>query len=89
MYQDQYQSPDDRKLRAETLMIKQLGDQMGYGHLMSLASSLWRKKLVDSKTPIEGAFVPTCIPFIEKEYQEMTIREAENYDKIVEKYVRR
>ena len=34
---------------------------------MSIASALWRKNLEDSGYPTSGAFVPTCLPFVEKE----------------------
>lgn len=40
-------------------IIKSIGDQIGYGHLMCIASALWRKRLKETGTPPEGAFVPT------------------------------
>ena len=43
--------------------VKQLGDEIGYGHLMELASALWRKKLKYSGMPESGAFVTTIIPY--------------------------
>lgn len=48
----------DKLLKEEMLSVKQLGDKIGYGNLMSWASALWRKKLYDQECPTIGAFVP-------------------------------
>lgn len=48
----------------EIKRVKQLGDEIGYGHLMSIASALWRKDLKEMNIPEEGAFVPTIFSFI-------------------------
>lgn len=42
----------------EALMVKMLGEEIGYGNLMCWASALWRKSLADEGLPISGAFVP-------------------------------
>lgn len=63
--------------------VKEIGEKIGYGHLMSLASSLWRKSLKEQGYPIVGAFVPTCIPFVKKEHMEMHENDAKQYDDIV------
>ena len=47
----------DKTLKEEMFSVKQLGDKIGYGNLMSWASALWRKKLYDLDCPIDGAFV--------------------------------
>ena len=52
--------------------VKKLGDEIGYGHLMELASALWRKDMLEKNFPISGVFVPTIKGFIEKEYQKIT-----------------
>jgi len=70
-------------MTAEVNRVKELGEQIGYGHLMSIASALWRKNLEDSGYPVSGAFVPTCLPFVEKELAEATKPEREMYDKMV------
>jgi hypothetical protein len=71
----------------EIQLVKDLGEQIGYGHLMILASALWRKSLKDKGYPEIGAFVPTCMPFIgDKEILEATERENEMYDKLIEKH---
>ena len=70
-------------MKEEVKVIKKLGEEMGYGHLMSIASSLWRNKMRDEGYPIVGSFVPTCIPFIEKEHRDMHEDTAEYYDEYV------
>lgn len=66
----------------EIQAVKLLGDTIGYGHLMSLASALWRKKLLDAGGPVTGAFVPTIDSFIKDEYKD-TLIENKFYDDIV------
>lgn len=39
----------------EIEIVKQLGDQIGYGHLMSLASALWRQTLKEKGYPTNTA----------------------------------
>ena len=63
--------------------VKELGEKIGYGNLMSIASALWRKTLKDSGTPIVGAFVPTCTLFIKDEYKELTNEGVEIYDDLI------
>jgi len=50
-------------------LIKSIGDQIGYGHLMSIASALWRKKLNESGVPESGAFVPMVQAGIKDDWQ--------------------
>ena len=51
---------DERMKRREyeAVMVKMLGEEIGYGNLMCWASALWRKSLADEGRPISGAFVP-------------------------------
>lgn len=42
----------------EILEVKKLGDKIGYGHLMQLASALWRHDLRMGGISMSGAFVP-------------------------------
>lgn len=42
----------------EIFDVKELGDRIGYGHLMELASALWRYDLQSHGHPSIGAFVP-------------------------------
>ena len=39
--------------------VRELGEKIGYGELMSLASIIWAAKLVDQGLPDEGAFYAT------------------------------
>lgn len=66
----------------EINVVKNLGESIGYGHLMSIASALWRKSLKEKGYHEDGAFVPTCIDFINKEMFEMTEESNKMYDKI-------
>lgn len=70
----------------EINVVKNLGESIGYGHLMSIASALWRKSLKEKGYPEDDAqklaFVPTCIDFINKEMFEMTEESNKMYDKI-------
>ena len=43
--------------KEEILQVKSLGDSIGYGNLMTIASALWRYDLKIKNYPIEGAFV--------------------------------
>jgi len=77
------------KLSNEIEIVRELGDKIGYGHLMSLASALWREKLKETGMPTVGAFVSTCLPFIKEEHQQMTSESEKHYDQIVEAYGRK
>lgn len=70
-------------MKEDVKRVKAIGEEMGYGHLMSIASSLWRAKMVKEGYPLSGAFVPTCIPFIKKEDLKMHEDSANHYDKYV------
>lgn len=70
------------KLKKEIEAVKQLGDQIGYGHLMSLASSLWREILAPDGVE-SGAFVPVCTYSVKDEDLDMVNNSIEHYDKIV------
>jgi hypothetical protein len=42
----------------EILDVKELGEKIGYGNMMAVASALWRKSLKDKGYPTGGAFIP-------------------------------
>lgn len=69
-------------LKKEIEAVKQLGEKIGYGHLMSIASSLWRELLAPDGIE-SGAFVPVCTYSVKKEDLEMVNNSIEHYDKIV------
>ena len=74
-----------RNLEQEVKAVQKLGEEIGYGNMMTIASSLWRKKLRDEGYPISGAFVPTCIGMFDKEGEDMAKDEAIRYDSFVDK----
>lgn len=86
MIDDKIQKFFDAKLPGEIEAVKSLGEKIGYGHLMELASALWREKLKQTNTPTDGAFVTTIIHSIKKSDVKMTINTCKTYDSIIEKY---
>ena len=71
------------KMTDDAQQVKELGDKIGYGHMMTLASALWRKSLGQAGIPTDAAFVTTCLPFMNEEDQRNTLLENELYDKLV------
>ena len=45
-------------IEQEREAVKLLGEAMGYGNMMLLASDLWKEMLIQEGYPISGAFVP-------------------------------
>lgn len=64
----------------DMLLVKSLGEKIGYGNLMNMASSLWRYSLKKSNSPIIGAFVPVI--------KEKLDRDSIAYDNMVEKLLK-
>ena len=71
-------------LKSEIKLVKIIGEQIGYGHMMLLASALWRKSLNERGVPESGAFLPTILTLIKDEEHEMAQRESHFYDKLIE-----
>ena len=69
----------------EVNAVQRIGEQIGYGHLMSLASALWRRQLTKEYNEkfAEGAFVPTLKMLVVKDWQENIEKENKIYDDIV------
>ena len=69
----------------EVAAVQRLGEQIGYGHLMSLASALWRRNLTKEygEKVGEGAFVPTLKMLVVEDWQENIEKENKLYDSIV------
>jgi hypothetical protein len=42
----------------EKELVKFIGEQIGYGNMMNLASKLWREDMIANGCPISGVFVP-------------------------------
>lgn len=77
----------DDRLKIEITLVKNLGDQIGYGNLMGLASALWRKALIDSGCPKEltelSVFVPVSIAGVKDEWLDEVKGSASIYDSYV------
>ena len=71
-------------MKGEIKKVEELGEDIGYGHLMCLASALWRKKLSETGT-ISGAFIPVTNDMIVKDsdIQKIVKDEIKLYDKII------
>lgn len=41
--------------------VKALGDKIGYGNMMHLASELWKEYLAKTIFPTSGAYVPVIV----------------------------
>ena len=69
----------------EVAAVQRLGEQIGYGHLMSLASALWRRSLIKEygEKVAEGAFIPTLKMLVVEDWQENVEKENKLYDSIV------
>jgi hypothetical protein len=76
----------DSKLKREVEAVRQLGSQMGYGHMMELASALWREDLQKTIGFSSGAFVPVCTYSIKKADIPMIEKSSNQYDKIVKNH---
>lgn len=60
--------------KREILAVKRLGEEIGYGNMMDIASALWAMKLSDAKT-IRISHVPTVQPRMKKREWERTKEE--------------
>lgn len=69
----------------EVNAVQRLGEQIGYGHLMSLASALWRRKLTKEydENFAKGAFVPTLKMLVVEDWQENIEKSNRLYDEII------
>ncbi len=70
----------------EIIEVQELGEKIGYGNMMSIASALWRKSAREKGYPISGVFVPTCLEFIKEDLQDLDKDGRQIYDKMVSKY---
>lgn len=52
---------DEERFKRECEEVKRLGDQIGYGNMMIIASALWAKMLIDEGWTDSGAFFPTIL----------------------------
>jgi len=73
----------EKQLVEEVLLVKRIGDRIGYGHLMSLASALWRRKFPSEAA--SGAYVCVCETSVKKDIMDAVKATNEVYDEIVKK----
>lgn len=59
---------DIEGLKGEELLVKKLGEKIGYGNLMTIASKLWKVDLFINGYPESGAFIPVCEYQVKKRY---------------------
>ena len=52
---------NEERFKREVEAVKSLGDQIGYGNVMTIASALWAKMLIDEGGTDAGVFYPTLI----------------------------
>jgi hypothetical protein len=62
--------------RDEIIAVKELGEKIGYGNMMDIASALWSENLtaIDGKERI--AHVPTVLPCLKKKEAVRTANEV-------------
>jgi len=58
----------DRDIQ-DVYAVKQLGDAIGYGHLMDIAHELWARHLEDKGLPRRGSHCVVGYPMVKEEYQ--------------------
>ena len=73
----------EKQMVEEVLLVKRIGDRIGYGHLMSLASALWRRHL--PKGQEHGAYVCVCDVSVKEDILDAVRATNEVYDEIVKK----
>lgn len=71
----------------EIKAVKELGERIGYGNLMHIASALWdrdlRRTMKDNEFN-DGCFVPTCFCFVKDKFRNMTMSEhLQEYNRVV------
>lgn len=71
--------------KQEIEAVKQLGEAIGYGNMMTLATALWRKSLRDEGYPQSGAFISTVYGLLDEEGKRIADKELPLYDELIEK----
>jgi hypothetical protein len=74
----------DNQLRAEIAAVKSLGEKIGYGQMMSIASALWRDSLKKDLPTGNGAFVPAVSEAIKRNWKGDVAESVKQYDAYVE-----
>ncbi len=70
----------------EIKAVKELGEKIGYGNMMHIASALWDldlRKTMENEEFNDGCFVPACFCFIKKKCRNMVMAEhIEEYNRV-------
>lgn len=74
------------RIKREAAIVEQLGNSIGYGHLMALATALWRRKLKAEGFPESGAFIGVCDISIKDDRLNDVMKEVHMYDEIVKRH---
>ena len=73
---------NEERFKQEVEEVKHLGDKIGYGNMMTIASALWAKMLIDEGGTDDGAFYPTTLSNMEASY--LTINSMEERTALLE-----
>lgn len=71
--------------KIEVELVKTLGDKIGYGNMMSIASALWANMLEDSGVPASGAFIPTLAYDMKKKWADKAVSEQKRRAEVFRK----
>ena len=74
-------------LENEMILVKNLGNRIGYGNLMSWASALWKKELVDNGCSKELAELSVFVPVSIADVKDKRINEIKASESIYDSYV--
>lgn len=74
------------RIKHEAAVVEQLGNSIGYGHLMALTTALWRRKLKAEGLPENAAFIGVCDISIKNNRLKSVMEEVRMYDEIVKRY---
>lgn len=70
--------------KEEIMLVKTIGENIGYGNMMNISCALWRKMLKDMVGSSAGAFIPVLHEDIKKSALETTDLIVENHDTEIE-----
>lgn len=73
----------ENAFKLEVDAVKQLGDKIGYGNMMAIASALWLEDMRKNGYPTSGVFIPVLQSDIKPELKGFYIKEANRMDNLV------
>lgn len=73
----------NQNFKNEVQAVKSLGQSIGYGHLMQLASTLWADDLESHGLPRSGAHVPTVMPLLTEEGKKIAESSDNEYRSLI------